>query len=244
MEQQGVWRATGAPPGFASAELLAAVQRPRDVVHVVSDPTQGRLGLAFEGMTNGNGDGPDSTGFPLVATLAPVYPEWLGDRSFLEVHRVRFPYVAGAMANGIASPRLVQAMGEAGMLAFLRSRRPDSGSGRGCGRRAVALAGGIVSPGAPTSFTSPNEPGIEEAVAALYIERGVSRVSASAFMNLTPAVVRYAYAGVTRDPAGEIRRPRTRVRQDLSLRGGPPLHGARPDRDVAGSGLARLVDRG
>src|SRR5262249_40593052 len=44
--------------------------------------------------------------------------EWLGDRGFLQTHGVRFPYVAGAMANGIATPRLVVAMARAGMLGF------------------------------------------------------------------------------------------------------------------------------
>ena len=35
--------------------------------------------------------------------LPPVYPEWLGDRTFQESHGVRFPYVMGSMANGIAA---------------------------------------------------------------------------------------------------------------------------------------------
>ena len=56
--------------------------------------------------------------FPLVAALPALYPEWLGDRSFLEVHGLRFPYVAGAMANGIATTDLVIAMARAGMLGF------------------------------------------------------------------------------------------------------------------------------
>jgi trans-AT polyketide synthase/acyltransferase/oxidoreductase domain-containing protein len=34
----------------------------------------------------------------------------------------------------------------------------------------------------------------------------VRRVEASAFMFLTPAVVRYAFSGVTRDAAGQIQR--------------------------------------
>ena len=48
----------------------------------------------------------------------PIYPEWLGDRSFCEIHGVRFPYCTGAMANGIASTRLVIAMARAGFLGF------------------------------------------------------------------------------------------------------------------------------
>src|SRR5262249_28238828 len=52
----------------------------------------------------------------VMATLPPVYPEWLGDRSFTTAHGVRFPYVAGEMANGIATTRMVVAMARAQML--------------------------------------------------------------------------------------------------------------------------------
>ena len=40
---------------------------------------------------------------PADCLLPPLYPEWLGGRSFTEAHGLRFPYVAGAMANGIAT---------------------------------------------------------------------------------------------------------------------------------------------
>ena len=41
-------------------------------------------------------------------------PENLGDESFRRDHRLRYAYVAGAMANGIASTRLVAEMSRAG----------------------------------------------------------------------------------------------------------------------------------
>ena len=43
-------------------------------------------------------------------------------------------------------------------------------------------------------------------MADLYLRRGVARVEASAYMALTPAVVRYAATGLTTDPSGRIRR--------------------------------------
>ena len=54
----------------------------------------------------------------LLGILPPVYPEWLGDRTFLEDHGLRFPYMTGAMANGIATTRLVIEVARAGMLGF------------------------------------------------------------------------------------------------------------------------------
>ena len=53
---------------------------------------------------------------------------------------------------------------------------------------------------------SPNEPAIEERVADLYIRRGVRRVSAAAYMGLTPHIVRYAYTGLGVAPDGRITR--------------------------------------
>ena len=53
---------------------------------------------------------------------------------------------------------------------------------------------------------SPNEPALEEAVADLYLRRGVTHVSAAAYLALTPAIVRYAAAGLSTDSAGAIRR--------------------------------------
>jgi PfaD family protein len=47
---------------------------------------------------------------------------------------------------------------------------------------------------------------MEDAVADLYIRKGVRRVSAAAYMALTPAVVRYAVTGLVEDAAGRIYR--------------------------------------
>ena len=53
---------------------------------------------------------------------------------------------------------------------------------------------------------SPSEPAIEAALAEMYIRHGVRRVQASAFMMFTPAVVRYAYSGLSRMSDGSIHR--------------------------------------
>ena len=97
--------------------LAAALTRVREPVHVVRDGANGAVGLGLGGelvppQAARAGD------HPLLATLPALYPEWLGDRSFCEAHGVRFPYVAGEMANGIATTRMVIAAARAGMLGF------------------------------------------------------------------------------------------------------------------------------
>ena len=55
---------------------------------------------------------------PVAGFSPPLGPEDLGDASFRADHGLRYAYVAGAMANGIASTQLVDAMGRAGMVGF------------------------------------------------------------------------------------------------------------------------------
>jgi trans-AT polyketide synthase, acyltransferase and oxidoreductase domains len=175
-------------------------------MHLVRQGADGPVGLGFEGTAS-----PDASAgsFPHLGTLPALYPEWLGDRSFLAAHGVRFPYIAGAMANGIASARMVIAMASQRMLAFFGAGGLDFAEVvRGMDEIQAAL--GAQDPTGPAwgsnLIFSPNEPELEAAVADLYLERGVRRVSASAYMKLTPAVVRYACAGLTEAPDGEVLR--------------------------------------
>lgn len=51
--------------------------------------------------------------------FAPAIPmSALGDPTFMARHHLKYPYVAGAMANGIASVEMVQAMAKNGMIGF------------------------------------------------------------------------------------------------------------------------------
>ncbi|WP_420452265.1 PfaD family polyunsaturated fatty acid/polyketide biosynthesis protein [Ilumatobacter sp.] len=205
----GAWSGPVAP-AFGEDELVGAARRIRERAHVVVDPTSGRYGVATGGQLVG--DPPDpvpgSTGtWPVLAVLPPTYPEWLGDRSFNEAHGTRFAYVSGAMANGIATTRLVIEMARTGCLGFFGA------AGLELSRVAAAVDELIAELGTDgpawgcNLIHSPQEPQLEHAVAELYLERGVRRVSAAAFMSLTPAIVRYAYTGVRRDADGSVRRP-------------------------------------
>lgn len=145
---------------------------------------------------------------PLLATLPALYPEWLGDRSFNETHGVRFPYVTGAMANGIATTELVEAMARANMLGFFGAAGLAYPIVEAALNRLVDALGNTELAWGMNLIHSPNEPELEEAVADLYIRRGVRRVSAAAYLGLTPAIVRYALSGLDTDPAGNITRSR------------------------------------
>ncbi len=131
---------------------------------------------------------------PAELVVPAMHPDRLGAPSFRADHGVRYNYVAGAMAGGIASPALVTAMSEAGYLGYFGAGGLPIEAVRE-GVRAIKAAVGD----APAGFNllhNPVEPGVEEATVDLYIEHGCTEVDASAFMGLTPAVVRYRLHGI------------------------------------------------
>ena len=188
-------------PAFAPTHLRDAAHRVRETAFIVREPSEGRVGVSFDARHLD-----PSTGYQHLATLPPMYPEWLGDRAFCETHGLRFPYVGGAMANGITSPEMVIRLARAGMLAFLGTaglsleRMADY-----IDRTAQALTPQNLPFGA-NLIHSPQEPALEMATVELFLSRGVRRISASAFMRLTPAVVRFAVSGLYRDPHGRVQR--------------------------------------
>lgn len=191
------------PPAFDAAALAGAAARVREPAFVIQEPGAGRVGVAFAGAPH-PGATPGAADHAWLGTLPALWPEWLGDRSFQEVHGTRFAYIAGAMANGIASTALVIAMAKAGGIGFFGA------AGLPAARVAAAIDEVQAAVGElPYGFNlihSPQEPELEAAVVDLYLRRGVRRVSASAYMGLTAHVVRYAATGLRQAPDGSITR--------------------------------------
>ena len=198
------------PPGWWRADDFAPTDDPAAAAEVLGDVRSGvavvrtSTGVAVApGGTASFGGPPTSLDdHPLLAWLPPLPPEQLGDAAFCSAHAVRFAYMAGAMANGIASARLVIALSRAGLLgsfgaAGLSVARVDA---------AISEIRDAVGDG-PTCFNlihSPNEPTHEAAVADLYLRRNVTRVEASAYLDLSPAIVRYRLAGLSAGPDGGV----------------------------------------
>ncbi|MBK9089726.1 MAG: PfaD family polyunsaturated fatty acid/polyketide biosynthesis protein [Holophagales bacterium] len=200
------WRPDGRPPAFTPTEIGRALEEVRSTAHVVRED-DGRIGLGLGGeLVSSGGSGGAPGTFAHLASLPPTYPEWLGDRTFSETHGTRFPYVTGSMANGIASVRLVSEMARAGFLGFFGAAGLSPGRVEGALDELRRELGDAGLPWGANLIHSPNEPALEEAVADLYLRRGVARVEASAYMALTPSVVRYAATGLTTDPTGRTRR--------------------------------------
>ncbi len=147
--------------------------------------------------------GTSQTGdYPLNAWIPPLRITDLGDVSFCRDHGIRLPYMTGAMANGIASTRLVRAIAQAGML----------GSFGAAGLMVNQIEAAILelkaalgdTPFCANLIHSPNEKGQEKAVVDVYLRHGIRLVEASAYMALTLQVVRYRLHGIHRDAQGTI----------------------------------------
>ncbi len=187
------WAPGPAPAAFTPDAIACLAADVRTPLHVLWDPARRGLGIASGGAPAQGG----AAGYPRLGTLPPLYPEWLGDAAFRAAHRVRFGYVAGEMANGIATGRMVAAMAGAGMLAFFGAAGlPLARLEREIDGLQAELGDGDAPAWGSNLIHSPNDPTLEEATADLYLRRGVRRISASAFMALRPAVVRFAFAGL------------------------------------------------
>jgi len=141
-----------------------------------------------------------------LAFVPAVRIEDLGDQGFRKLHGVRLACMSGAMANGIGSVDVVEAMARGGMLGVFGAA--------GLSVQVVERAIDRIQQGPvaklPYGFNlihSPHEPAIEAAVVDLYLRRNVRLVEASAFLDLTLPVVRYRVAGIHRDPGGAVVTP-------------------------------------
>ena len=194
----GYWLPS-APVAFTPSEVAEYVQHFRYQCMIVQHPQTGAIGIATQGEWA-------EEGYPVLAILPAMYPEWLGNRSFAQNHSVRFPYVSGAMANGIATTDLVIAIVKMGGMGFFGAAGlPVQKVSEALDRLQAAL--GLEGNWGSNLIHSPNEPELEQAIVELYLRRGVRRISAAAYMKLSPFIVRYALKGIFRDENGVIQRP-------------------------------------
>lgn len=197
----GWWLPDDSSPDPSPAGLATALHQVTRPIHVVA--ARGRLAVGLGGRSLlGEGTVNLEPSFPLHAFAPALLPGQLGDPAFCKAHRLKFAYAAGAMANGIGSEEIVEAMSRAGMIGFFGA------AGLSLDRVEKAIDRIQKSLGdAPFGFNlihSPNEPDLEAGVVDLYLRRGVRLVDASAYLDLTLPLVRYRVKGIHRGPEGRV----------------------------------------
>ena len=201
----GWWTPDGrGAPEFGDEALTRAVHHVAAPVRLVD--VDGELAVANGGTATLTSDGGPMPGAQRLVGYAPALrPEQLGDPGFLASHGLTYPYVAGAMANGVGSEEIVEAMARAGMIGFFGA------AGLSTNRIELAIERIQRNVGTrPYGFNlihTPTEPQSEAAVVQLYLRRNVRLVSAAAYMELPLPLIRYRVAGIFRDPEGLVIAP-------------------------------------
>ncbi len=189
------WRGALNSIAFDESGWRAHLRALDQTCYIVSDGA--RLGITHRPSSE-NG----SESFALLASVVPMSPSQLGSDSFRALHRLKYAYIAGAMANGIASAELVIALGQAQLL--------GSFGAAGLTSKYIETAIQRIQsslPNGPYMFNlihSPSEEALERNAVELYLKHGISTVEASAFLALTPHIVRYRASGLHLSAKGEI----------------------------------------
>ena len=138
----------------------------------------------------------------LLAHALPLQVAQLGDPEFMRIYGLNMAYMTGAMANGIASEELVIASGKVGLLSsFGAAGLVPSRIEEAINKIQQAL------PNGPYVFNlihSPSEDAIERGAVDLFLKYGVTTVEASAFLDLTPNIVRYRVAGLRLNAQNQV----------------------------------------
>jgi PfaD family protein len=139
---------------------------------------------------------------PVYAYAPAVDPGDLGDPQFRQTHNTKYAYIVGAMANGITSIEMVVEAGRNGFLAFFGAA--------GLSIKEIALAIDYIQQvGQPLAYGfnlihSLNDPKLEMDTVKLYLQRGIQKISASAYLDLTLPLVYYRVKDIHRNPDGAI----------------------------------------
>ena len=167
---------------------------------LVADHSDVKIGLG--GSINFNAVAGNEGSYKHLAFVPQQTIRALGDKQFCQDYQIKYPYMTGAMANGIASVELVEAIGNADMLA--------SFGAAGLSLQEVEKAIQRLKESLPNKtycfnlIYSPNEKGHEDAIVDLYLRYGIDLVETSAYMKLTLPVVRYRVKGIYKDTQGNI----------------------------------------
>jgi len=159
------------------------------------------------GPTNGNGakHHTNTPAIKLSGELAArgIAATSLGDEDFKKDYGIKYAYVAGGINPGISSCGFVLRMAKAGLLGYfgtgglelsqieasIRDIQREIKSGQGYGMNLTC---------------NTNDSQAEEATVDLFLKYGISNVEAAAYIQVTPALVRYRLKGLSQAADGAV----------------------------------------
>lgn len=127
----------------------------------------------------------------------------LGSDVFRRRFGLKYAYMAGGMYRGVASADLVIRMGKAGLLSFFGA----GGLSTAKIEQNIVRIQSELNAGEPYGMNllaNYDYPADEDAVVDLYLKYGIRNVEAAAFMQMTPALVRFRLQGLRTDARNRI----------------------------------------
>jgi len=204
MEGTWFWNGAISEAVFDTVDIAQAVQAIRVPCFVIFDSRTNRIGVGIQGALTAT---PSPGAFPVLGILPPIFPEWLGSRTFTMAHGLRFAYLGGGMAHGISSSGMVASLAENGMLGFFGTggMRLDS-----IERELLKIQSRMKPTGKPwgMNFIQNPEPDRELQAIELFLRHDVRRIEAAAFMSMNESLVLYLCKSLRTDSEGRTFRRR------------------------------------
>ncbi len=138
-----------------------------------------------------------------VATQLRFTAESLGSAEFKKDYGIKYAYLLGAMYKGVASKEMVVKAGKSGMMSFFGAGGLDINTIEESIKYIQKELSGGGAYGLNFLHNS-NEPQVEERLVDLFLKWEMRNIEASAFMGMTPALVRYRLKGLKRDASGVV----------------------------------------
>jgi len=196
----GYWRQGDFSPEPFDFALQPALLNVGGPIYIVDQ--QGRLAISQTGAAELGSRTAHAGDLPLLAYVPPLHPRALGDPIFKTTHGLQYAYVAGEMANGITSVRMVMEAGKSGLMGFF-------GAGGLMPSEVEEAVDRLqrAEPRVPFGVNlihSPANPELEMTLAELFLKKQVRLISASAFVEPTLPLVYYRTKGIRRHADGRI----------------------------------------
>ena len=132
-----------------------------------------------------------------------ITPLTLGDDRFKKKYNLKYAYLAGSMYRGISSKEMVVKLGKAGLMGSFGA----GGVSLGEIEEAIRFIQKELPNGEPYGVNllhNPNDPQREEDKIDLFLKCGVNTIDASAYISMTPPLIRYRAHGVRKNGDGSL----------------------------------------
>ena len=172
----------------------------------------------------------------LLYVIPNINAENFGDKSFKEEHNAKYAYCAGAMANGIASAKMVIELGKNGFIG-------SYGAG-GCSIDKISedidRIQSALNRNQPymINMLSNRNSDMEMELARLFIKKNIKLVEASAYIKMSEALVYYRLNGIRSLENGEIEIPH-KIMAKISREEVLNKFASPPDKKIVSSLLAK-----